>query len=121
MFSHRLDFSRRFQKNIPKMANLAFVRKANYDSIYLGLVPTWPFMAMFHLNVLYGFTYRSCIFFKIINEPVPRFQTPCCGFESTHLGAFFSRFSDFVAHFSFMIISLGYRRRVRKPNGDIAG
>jgi hypothetical protein len=29
MFSHRLDFSRRFQKSTPKMANLAFVRKAN--------------------------------------------------------------------------------------------
>jgi hypothetical protein len=29
MFSHRFDFSRRFQKSTPKMANLAFVRKAN--------------------------------------------------------------------------------------------
>ena len=29
MFSHRLHFSRRFQKSTPKMANLAFVRKAN--------------------------------------------------------------------------------------------
>ena len=29
MFSHRLDFSRRFQKGTPKMANLAFARKRN--------------------------------------------------------------------------------------------
>jgi hypothetical protein len=32
MFSHRLDFSRRFQKSTPKMANLAFVRQANWQT-----------------------------------------------------------------------------------------
>jgi hypothetical protein len=30
MFAHRLDFSLRFQKSTPKMANLAFVRNANF-------------------------------------------------------------------------------------------
>jgi hypothetical protein len=31
MFSYRLDFSRRFQKSTPNMANLAFAKKANRD------------------------------------------------------------------------------------------
>jgi hypothetical protein len=36
MFSHRLDFSRRFQKSIPKMADLAFVRKSNSINVLVS-------------------------------------------------------------------------------------
>ena len=39
MFSHRLDFPRRFQKSTPKMENFAFVIKAKFfgwDILYIG-------------------------------------------------------------------------------------
>jgi hypothetical protein len=53
MFSYRSDFSRRFQKSTPKMANLAFVRNADLQCLFkiVFLVQAHTFLSALTCNL----------------------------------------------------------------------